>query len=498
MPVFVVGAVLLAALMAFGVKGALDPDSFYHVGHGLLYQERGILWTKFPWASASVLSRFQSDLWWGFHSLLAPLGLVNDPLLRLQIGSFSIIFFHLLILAIAYQRMKLSPWWAIASLTGSGGELLRTHAIRPQGLSSALLVLAFVAMYQSTWPLCIGIGLLIGLVHPTAAFMILPVAACSFASKLINERGRRGYPELVTILSAIVGALLRPGAPDGLQLLKIQLIDLAIVRKEGLLADFGMELNPASGIYMANNVLGLVVLIAIGVYLWTKKKKDVDGHLWGSLSLAAMGLVMMSFLTLRGIDLAVPFAVLAVASATANYGTFPVPFLLAILANSGYATGVYLRSILVPGRIISNEVQAVSTYLMKNADREEIVFHPTWSQFGELFYWNRRQYYLGGMDPIFQYRFSPSKYWKLTAYAAGRKPGFTGPTNPKSEQATEEPLWKVVPRDFDSRWILLAVKPSTKALDQALKKDPAHYIERFRDKNSALYEIRGAKKPKQE
>lgn len=498
LPVFLLGSAIIAALMGFWIKGALDPDSFYHVGHGLLYQERGVLSTRFPWASASVLSIYHADLWWGFHCLLAPLGLVKDPIIRLQLGGACVVFLHLVILGYAYMRMKLNPWWAVASLTASGGELLRTQAIRPQGLSSALLVLAFVAMYQSAWPLCIGVGLLVGMIHPTSAFMLLPVAACSFASKMINERGRKGYPELVTLLTALLGALLRPGAGDGLQLLKIQLIDLTIVRREGILADFGQELNPATLNYMLNNIAGVLALVGVGIYFWTKKQKEVDGHIWGSLAIVAMGCVLMAFVTLRGMDITIPFATFALASAMANYGSFPVPLMLGILVNSGCATGNYVRSIVSYNRAIGTEVQGVATYLMQNADREEIVFHPSWSQFGELFYWNRRQYYLGGMDPIFQYRKNPKSYWKLTAYASGRKPGFTGPTNPKAEGPDEEPLWKVVPRDFESRWIVLSVQKSTRKLDEALKKDPSHYIERYRDKHSALYEIGGAKKPKPE
>lgn len=498
LPAYLLGAALIAALMGFWIKGALDPDSFYHVGHGLLYQERGVLSTKFPWASASVLSLYHADLWWGFHCLLAPLGLLKDPIVRLQTGSSLVIFLHLLILGYAYTRMKLNPWWAVASLTASGGELLRTQAIRPQGISSALLVLAFVAMFQSAWPLCIGVGFLIGLIHPTSAFMLLPVAACSFASKMINERGRQGYPEVVTVLSAIVGSLLRPGAADGIQLLKIQLIDLTMVRREGILADFGQELNPATSSYLINNLFGVIALVGVGIYYWSRKRKEVDGHLWGSLVIVAMGCVLMAFVTLRGMDVTLPFAFFALASAMANYGTLPIPLVLGILINSGCATGNYIRAIVYHNRAIGNEVQGVSTYLMRNADREEVVFHPSWSQFGELFYWNRRQYYLGGMDPIFQYRKNPRSYWKLTAYASGRKPGFTGPTNPKAEGADEEPLWRVVPRDFDSRWIVISVQKSTRKLDEALKRDPSHYIERYRDKDSALYEIRGAKKPKPE
>ena len=30
-----------------------------------------------------------------------------------------------------------------------------------------------------------------------------------------------------------------------------------------------------------------------------------------------------------------------------------------------------------------------------------------------LFYWNQNNYYIGGMDPIFQYAYNPTLYWKF-------------------------------------------------------------------------------------
>ena len=42
----------------------------------------------------------------------------------------------------------------------------------------------------------------------------------------------------------------------------------------------------------------------------------------------------------------------------------------------------------------------------------EIVFHTRWEHFATLFFWNRENRYLNGMDPIFQYQLSPALYWK--------------------------------------------------------------------------------------
>ena len=59
-----------------------------------------------------------------------------------------------------------------------------------------------------------------------------------------------------------------------------------------------------------------------------------------------------------------------------------------------------------------DDMKESSLWLKENAKAGEIVFNTSWDQFGSLMYWNNQNYYINGMDPIFEYAFSPALYWK--------------------------------------------------------------------------------------
>ncbi|MER3497062.1 MAG: hypothetical protein C4320_10110, partial [Armatimonadota bacterium] len=80
-----------------------------------MYWERGPWFSEFPWAAFSAISREKADLWWGFHVLFSPLGLIQDRVLAMRVAMAVAASFHVFILSLAYRRFKLSPWWALGS-----------------------------------------------------------------------------------------------------------------------------------------------------------------------------------------------------------------------------------------------------------------------------------------------------------------------------------------------------------------------------------------------
>ena len=54
----------------------------------------------------------------------------------------------------------------------------------------------------------------------------------------------------------------------------------------------------------------------------------------------------------------------------------------------------------------------VAEWLQLNSNPGEIVFNLQWDRFAQVFFWNYQNYYINGMDPIFELAYSPSLYWK--------------------------------------------------------------------------------------
>src|SRR5262249_44230323 len=54
----------------------------------------------------------------------------------------------------------------------------------------------------------------------------------------------------------------------------------------------------------------------------------------------------------------------------------------------------------------------VAEWLTLNSRAGDVVVNPHWDSFGPLFMRDSANYYLGGMDPIFQYVYSEKLFWE--------------------------------------------------------------------------------------
>jgi hypothetical protein len=107
-----------------------------------------------------------------------------------------------------------------------------------------------------------------------------------------------------------------------------------------------------------------------------------------------------------------------------------------------------------PFMVSPYRLAAAGEWLRENTPPESIVFNPHWDDFPELFYWNTHNRYIGGMDPIFQYAYSPTLYWKAHHLANGDSAAFTC-GRPVCAGAKQEDTHTVLHRDFQSSYILL-------------------------------------------
>lgn len=468
-------------LAVFWRDAIVDPDCLYHAGHARVYWENGPFFRDFPWASASVISRERSDLWWGLHILVSPIGMIPDPVLAMRVGIAELVALHLLILGLAYRRLDLSPWWALISLTASAGALSRLITLRPQTLSAALLPLLFAELWRrSTWTAC-AVGAALGLFHPTLGYLILPITV---ATAVTAGRKKSKLPEVAALASALLFAFVRPGPDGGAHLLKVQTIDLFAVRKLGVILNFGNELTKADRGYFLYGAL--VPTILLGLALLFVRKPTFKSPAPVVYGLCAIFLGIFFFVTKRGVDTYVPFAVLAFALVAGSWKQFPkiTPFLALIAC--GFAVNTYTRDKLKVTPI-TRRFEGAAKWLAANSRPDEVVYHTVWSHFADLFFWNRQNRYLGGMDPMFQWAVSPENYWLTTPIHPKRYAGMIGPVDPAVSQKQERRIFEIVPKVFGARFIM-AGKGERQFVD-ALKGDTAHYALRYQGGDGYVFEI---------
>ncbi|PIR66888.1 MAG: hypothetical protein COU51_01485, partial [Parcubacteria group bacterium CG10_big_fil_rev_8_21_14_0_10_36_14] len=120
-------------------------DSLYHIKHALLYQQNGLLDTSFPYVSASTITEYGADIWYGFHLILIPFTFIGGPLLSVKIAT---IFLATLFLASFFWllksiNIKYPFFWTVVLLFSSADFLFRIFMVRPHIVS---LLLSFALL----------------------------------------------------------------------------------------------------------------------------------------------------------------------------------------------------------------------------------------------------------------------------------------------------------------------------------------------------------------
>jgi hypothetical protein len=110
-----------------------------------------------------------------------------------------------------------------------------------------------------------------------------------------------------------------------------------------------------------------------------------------------------------------------------------------------------------------NRFESTAKWIADNSNPGEIVFNARWEYFPELFFWNTKNVYSNGMDPIFQYAYDPD------LFRAG----------PDSYQVLKE--------RFNARYVFLA-KPFDDSLYLRLSADPRFAL-RKENQYSVVFEV---------
>jgi len=130
--------------------------------------------------------------------------------------------------------------------------------------------------------------------------------------------------------------------------------------------------------------------------------------------------------------------------------------------------------------------RGAASWLLANSPPGALVFHAWWDQFPHLFFWNPRDLYVGGMDPLFQYAHDPALFWKAYWLATDAQPQLTGGT-PSCTARDAEPTPLVLRRDFGAAFVLVH-RHQNPRLDACLAGAPA-LRKLFDDGTDAVYAV---------
>jgi len=477
-----------------------DVDSFYHIKHSWIYRTTGILDSSFPWAQYSVINQYSADLWYGFHILIMPLTLFPDLLDGIAWGELLTTIATLLLVFWAFRRleMKWAIFWVFAFALATADLLYRLNMLRPHPLSLGLSLVVFAYLAKSTkkythWVL-LFISFLISWIHLSLSWLPVLIAMVILLFEILDRQKINLIKYLAVLGGLLVGWLLRPNPIGALKLAYVQVAQLLVEKQSALPLRFGRELKPFVLENFVDQHIPLAIFFigALVFWLWLFKNKRIEDKAslkivaWSSLVLTGFFAVLTFGVARRSNELMVSFAVIFIGLIFSYWfrkfypkiRRWPAGLTLAAIVTIILLIFMPIKNInRYDSYIISAfpplRFQAALTWLNENAQPGEIVFNVHWDRFAEFFFWNHQNYYINGMDPIFQYAYEPASYWK-THFLHIDAAGHITCAMIRCEVEEVLPVYDVLKNDFKASYIVIEKPRNTKLLEyleQSLKFD---------------------------
>ena len=487
---------LVVAYLILSSPNVPDPDSFYHIRHASIYRTNGIAQKAFPWVQYSVIRTYAADIWYGFHIILIPFTFFSDLFFGLRVGSVVFSTLVVLLILVAFYRLELqSPFaWLAILFSCSTDMIFRTIMLRPHPFSLAFALLLFGAL---TLPprgsarrrrvermLIFALGMLSAWLHlallwlPILVYLTVALWGLVFKSRRRAAQVSAGWRDGMALLSGVgVGCLSRPNPLGALQIAYVQVVGL--LGAKGLPLKIGNELRPMAPRFFFVELWPLLVVFGFAIVLFLRRELSKGPHargatqsssimLWSSLSLSLGFLALTFVVARRSLELFLAFAVIFVAKALQEHvrqasgrrtllGLGERAFLGSLVVSFAIFGGLHTFPMFQTymSRGYSPKLLRESALWLKaHAEPNAIVFNPNWDRFGQLFFWNPNNYYINGMDPIFEYAYDPSLYWKTHYYSSDEAAAATCGAIQCTE-AQLSPTIDVLRHDFHAKYVVV-------------------------------------------
>ena len=489
-PTMAVVAAIYFLLMQWSFLPLAEFDAYYHMGITEVIREHGFIRT-FPWMSASILRDHFHDPQLLLHLLTLPLlSLGVEPVIagKLIAAITATIFSTTFHWFLHRQRVRFAPLWTLVLLVASPYLIARLTFIKTTALFLSLLLGVLVALFEKRRAALFVLSWLTVVTYQ--GFPLVTVVALLYLGLRALLREERFQPDLLTpiILGILAGLVISPFFPNNLRFLHFELVQQILLKPKELA--LGAEWEPINtSRFLGSCGLGILFLFGSEIFATVARARS-DAALVLVRSLAVL-LLLGAMLSARLIDYFVPFAILASAITVTRGLEALGDARLGFRVASGIAlflclplAALNIKEALRITSTISHEL-AVDEYakaagwLEHNSAPGEVVVSQ-WDDFPMMFFFNRHNHYLWGLNAAYGYGYDPRIYTLITLMFEGRI------RDPESYLKQAKSRFILVGRSasYPGRKVLASMLESSPWFDEVLETGSLH-----------LFQLRAAPKP---
>ena len=401
------GVILLISLiLQFASPYFVGIDSYFHIRFAEILRKEGFI-DSLPWLYYTIHREEFRNHHLLFHYLLIPFTFGENLIFTGKIAAslFMSLAWFCFYLILRTLSIPLSSLWSIILFLSSDPFLFRLSMLRVQSLSLFFLLLLILFHLKRNYIGMFLISLLYVYLYDGFPLALIIAMSFTIGEYLLNRRLE--FKNLLSVSAGILTALvINPYFPENIISFFFNIYRTLFLKEEGI--RLGIEWYPyTTWSLVENSTLALVLLVFLILFLpFADKLRSYEY----AFILLALAFLFLLFKSRRFIEYAPVFISLAFASIVLRrrYKKFAFISLAAILPLSTYHTMHAYK--LIEKAPSPERYKPAAVWLIENTRPKEIVFNADWDDFPFLFFYNQKNYYVVGLDPVYMYKYDRRLY----------------------------------------------------------------------------------------
>jgi hypothetical protein len=451
----------------FSVPWLIGYDGYFHIKLSLLIREEGFI-KSLPYLEFTIYRDYFRDHHLLFHYLLAPFtygDMIHNG--KIAVALFATIAGTVFYIVINRLGVRCPAMWTVVAMLSSHAFLYRISLLRVQSLALAFLLASFLLLTKGK---NIALFLLsVAFVWLYDAFPLFIAMAMAFGMACwLTERRSDLTPLFICLIGILTGLVINPYFPENIQSFLYNMSRTIFFNITEV--DLGVEWAPYSTWNLIRSSIPAFILLFITIlYLPFRKALRVDEY--ASLILNLLYLIL-AFKSRRFIEYWPVFSVLSASLIIGRRISWKVMTAGMIVLMPFLFLNVKNATTEVRSSVNPRAYEGASLWLKANSNDKDIVFNADWDDFPFLFFYNTKNRYIVGLDPMYMYTFDRDKYRIYKAITEGRV------VNPG----------RLIRKEFNARYVFL--DRTHDELYRTLEHDPV-VKKVYEDRGALVFEVLG-------
>ncbi len=407
--------IALSLFLQYSTPYLVGYDGYFHIKFSYLLRDYGFI-DRLPWLQFTIYKEHFRNHHLLFHYLIIPftyLDLMTGA--KIAASFFMAVAWYVFYLILRASKIPYAALWSVVGFVSSETFLYRLSMLRIQSLSLALLLFIFLLHAQRRYKLIFLFTVVF--VYLYDAFpLVLFISVCFLVSDFLISRILNYRYLMASGGGSLLGMVVNPYFPENIESFVFNMYRTLFLKEK--FVRVGTEWYPYSSWGLLENMLVASLCFALLV-VFLPFVKDIKREEL-ALLLLSLGFLFLIFKSRRFVEYSPAFVMLTFLLVAVKRLNLKHSLALLVLLTPLSAFTFYEAYKSVGRAKNPIAYKGAALWLKNNSQAGDIVFNSDWDDFPFLFFYNHKNYYIVGLDPMYMYRYDPKLYRRYQRITRGK------------------------------------------------------------------------------